>query len=540
MVPDEDQPISELRAEVVLGRLDEKRQERIISAFRECVEKVRYHRSVKGNEVRHTPSMFAIPFWTVWRRKERFTAAKVGEFARCYGFEPARKPEIDWWNELFEWLKNEDKEEWRTTLRALADLGFSQSQGALRLLSEARDDVLIAEYRERLQTGNFARLWFDDIISYWMHIAPPDRFDVLRTCYQVLREKLSAGDVSHAVNQNLSHLGRHPEVRILLILMAEGDDWAWVEFSRLLKASLVPSEIGLEAFRSLEKILAESQARVLVQWYASVLREEGDGFGTDLSRALQSLVARCCGEAGARELRRLRRTLPASSRAIVSNTILRIEDQLLAAVTPVPNGPLLEFVNRPRQAVIRDERDLFEAVCEAIEEVEQELNRGESVAGYWDASGPKGETACQNMLWPRIRDKLRSYGLSTIEERYIGNNRADLWVESPRPGEDPLAVVVELKTARPKNPREWLVGSVRSQLWAKYLRLSGHPHGIHIVLWFRKPGRYEHPKAWESREALAEEIQSTCKELEIAHGLRLGSYVLDVTQPFRQETRRKQ
>ncbi len=271
-----------------------------------------------------------------------------------------------------------------------------------------------------------------------------------------------------------------------------------------------------------------------------MLREQPeDGVGTDLSRSLQGLVARCAGEAGARELRRLRTTLSPSSRAIACNTILHIEDQLLAKVTPVPDAPLLDFVNRPRHAVIRDERDLFEAVCEAIEEIERELGCGEGVAGFWDGSEPKAETACQNMLWPRIRDKLRSYGLSTIEERYVGNTRADLWVEYPRPGEDPLAVVVELKIARSKKQREWLVKSVRSQLWGKYLSPTGHRHGIHIVLWFREPGRYEHPKTWPSREALAKEIQSKCGELEIAHRLRLRSYVLDVTKPYRQETRRK-
>ncbi len=262
LIPDEEQAIPEMKADLVLGRLDPARQERIISTFRACVEQIRYEK----NEVTQTRLSFAIPFWVLWRSGVRFKPAKVGEFARCYGFEPATKPEIDRWNDLLEWLRNEDEEEWRRTLTALAGHGYSQTHFALNFLSEARDDVLIDEYREKLRTGNLARLPLDDIASYWIRVASADRFEVLRECYQALSEKVPEGKVDQAAGQRLAHLGRHPAIRILFMLMAEGDDWAWVEFGRLLNASLVPSEIGLEAFGRSSKILSDSQTRVLVGW----------------------------------------------------------------------------------------------------------------------------------------------------------------------------------------------------------------------------------------------------------------------------------
>lgn len=118
LVPDEEQWPLETKTELALGRLDLGRQERIISAFRACVEEIRYKIKVENNAVAQTPSNLAIPFWILWKRGQRFKPAKVSEFARCYGFETATRPEIDRWNDLFGWLRNEDREEWRKTLRS--------------------------------------------------------------------------------------------------------------------------------------------------------------------------------------------------------------------------------------------------------------------------------------------------------------------------------------------------------------------------------------------------------------------------------------
>lgn len=70
---------------------------------------------------------------------------------------------------------------------------------------------------------------------------------------------------------------------------------------------------------------------------------------------------------------------------------------------------LLRFVVSQTHRVVHTEADLWECVQDAPEPIQTEISRAEGVEGFWDRDGPKHEVPCQNVLWPRLRDKLRNW-----------------------------------------------------------------------------------------------------------------------------------
>lgn len=243
------------------------------------------------------------------------------------------------------------------------------------------------------------------------------------------------------------------------------------------------------------------------------------------------------GESAIQELRRLQRTQAFPDAGWLSHAVFRIEDRLLSEeVMPWESGHLLDFVNQERLGVVLDGQDLFEWVSHAIEEVQDGFEqRGEGVAGFWNGNKPRTEPYCQNVLWPLLRLTLQRSEIAAVEgeEKFIGRNRFDFFVEYPRRGAGSFRVGVELKVSRKGYGPAELIGPVESQLLKKYLRPFKCRHGIFIVLWFRDGQRYDRPVHWASREGLAEALRNKCEELATTHQVSLASYVIDLTTPFR-------
>jgi len=244
------------------------------------------------------------------------------------------------------------------------------------------------------------------------------------------------------------------------------------------------------------------------------------------------------GEEAIQELQRLQQSNAFPGVRWLSHAVLQIEDRLLTEGSAIwESGPLLDFVNKESLGIVLNERDLFEWVCQGVDNVQEATElRGEAVTAFWNGDQPKTEPECQNVLWPLIQLTLQKSMIAVVEgeEKSIGPNRCDFWIEYPRRGKQPFRVAIELKTARMGYGTGELIDPVETQLWEKYLRTTGCQHGIFIVLWFRDNQRYRGPAHWANRDALVEELRKKCKEVEAAHyPVTLASYVIDVTAPFR-------
>jgi hypothetical protein len=198
------------------------------------------------------------------------------------------------------------------------------------------------------------------------------------------------------------------------------------------------------------------------------------------------------------------------------------------------SGQLIDFVNCDAFGVILNEHDLFEWVCQAIEDTKERLERqAAQVHGYWNEHGdewePKTEPKCQNVFWPTIEDRLTNLGIVGVEERTIRADRVDFWIEKPLDHGQSARVVIELKVARKGYGYKDLVKPLETQLWQKYLESSGCRHGIHIVLWFKDSMRYPYPKHWGTPSELLKELDELRRQIIEQRSVNLACYVIDLT-----------
>ncbi len=206
-------------------------------------------------------------------------------------------------------------------------------------------------------------------------------------------------------------------------------------------------------------------------------------------------------------------------------------------------GQLIDFINRESFGVVLTERDLFEWVCQAIEDVKDGLeNRAEQVHGYWnrtqrrdqpDEWRPKTEPECQNVLWPTIQSRLSNLNIVGVEEHLVRADRADFWVEKPNSSAQPFRVIVELKTAREDYGHRELIEPIESQLWQQYLCPNDCKYGIFIVLWFKDESRYPHPRNWGTLDEFEQELSRFKEQVENSHNIHLACYAIDMTTSAR-------
>ena len=198
----------------------------------------------------------------------------------------------------------------------------------------------------------------------------------------------------------------------------------------------IPRLVNFQRLSHLGPNLSGQRLTAIANWLIMELRRESNAeSASSVSRALLSVIVEVGDPAAVQELRRVRAAANRANQAIVTAATLQCEDRVIGQMPPMPTeGSLLDFINLPNHAMVRDERDLFEAVCQAIDNIKSELEyRGEGVAGFWNGSNPKTEPDCQNVLWPRLRDKLFHFGITGVEERYVGANRVDFSGGVPRP-----------------------------------------------------------------------------------------------------------
>lgn len=544
----------------VLKRLDSDLRDQIIGSFTLCVASITYERIQQGSAITMTNRLSELPFWVLRESGVAFEPEKIAEIFLCYAFESTGQPRYE---NLLEELRQRDRRIWERCMIEEVENRGDFIREIIDYLIKLNERVYIERCQERLRQGAFDGGDIDDLLKYLMTFKPDGYTDTLQQCYLNLRDNPliqaqgarqglddeQAASGTEAGSPNASRgpfaLNLIDQFHPLFILMLEDNDWAWQEFQERLQREEVP--IQRESYHEDATLqlppdqprLSTDRVPVLADWYA-LARRSNNNF-TSLASDILDLMVATDGFRTIQELRRLQETDAFPAARFLGRTIKQIEDQLLIEGSATwSSGYLLDFINQLSMGVIRNERDLFEWVCEAIEELEKIFSQGEAVAGFWNviasnSESPKTETHCQNVLWPLLRFVLQRSGIPTveIEERYVGANRCDFWIEYPRAGLEPLRVEIELKVARNNYGNADLIDPVENQLWDRYLRPTNCRHGVFIVLWFRDGNRYNGPSAWTNREALASQIRERCNVVSLANQVSLASYVLDMTAPYR-------
>lgn len=520
---------SEAIIELLQADLTVSLRKRILEIFSTCTLHLRYSRKLGDSPGQWTMTdpKFAIPFWVSWNSGIRFPIEKLDEFIRCYafsGFPHSNEPEL--YYPLLDELRDLDSLRWGDTVTWLIEFPPTSSYGPLEYLIARESNLYIDRCRQRLSQCNFNIPDFHALLKYWMARKPSDYVQILRACYECVESE-------------------DQKIELLYALLAEDDNWAWNELHSRIKAGNPPQKIDHSSLRYFYIADEPSRLPILADWYAWIRRnQENDHAPFELRSLLEVSIIKIGGEEAIAELQRLQRERAFPDAKWLSHVILRIEDQMLGVIDEIMEpGQLIDFINRESFGVVLTERDLFEWVCQAIEDVKDGLeNRAEQVHGYWnrtqrrdqpDEWRPKTEPECQNVLWPTIQSRLSNLNIVGVEEHLVRADRADFWVEKPNSSAQPFRVIVELKTAREDYGHRELIEPIESQLWQQYLCPNDCKYGIFIVLWFKDESRYPHPRNWGTLDEFEQELSRFKEQVENSHNIHLACYAIDMTTSAR-------
>ena len=305
-------------------------------------------------------------------------------------------------------------------------------------------------------------------LEYLSALRPAGYRDTLRHCYTRLKQQFprKSRQATTYTAQDFMALSYWDQFQPLLLLMSDDDEWAWHEFAHRLRRDDVPFHTEQFSGPSFHRFpMYVIRLSVLADWYVLIRRQRHNDnwVWSDLAQHLLETIVAIGGEKAIQELQRLQKTDAFPDARWLSHAILRIEDRLLSEESvPWESGAVLDFINKERLGVILNERDLFEWVCQAIEELQEGLEQcGEGVAGFWKGNIPHHEAWCQNVLWPLLRLTLQRSDITVAEgeEKSIGPNRCDFWVEYPRSG----AVIIPCRSRTKSSPqRLWTRGACSS------------------------------------------------------------------------------
>jgi len=503
---------------------------RIVATFLDCVAEVEYSRTQrdKPNTLRFTRPIYAVPFWVLWRLglHDFIAVEKLDAFLRCYAFSGYLiASDISAYFPLLDRLQELSYQRWEECVLWLIEFPPVSLYGPLKYLTQRESGIYLDQCRQRLLKCDFASVDFAPLFDYWQARKPSDFEETLHQCYQCLglRE-----DNEHAPAQRF---------RILWLLLSQDDDWAWEELDRCIEAGTAPTGANRLEFPASERLPRNAKRLpAIVNWFTLVRQAHGlaEDWHDDLGRTLLQTIVDIGGEDAIRELERLRKERAFPNAEWLGHSIIEIQDRMLTGSSKaIPPGQLLNFINREAMGMVREERDLFEWVCQAIEDEKECLEHGEQVGGYWKGDEPQTEPICQNVLWPAVKRRLSNLGVVGVEEKYVGPNKVDLWVVKIGEHNQHLQVFLELKTARRDYARSELIDPLEEQLWRKYLEPTAKRFSIYVVLWFKDESRYPYPTDWLTKEEFEQELQDRCADLAGEHGIYVACYVIDMTAPIR-------
>ena len=481
-------------------------------------------------------------------RLERHVAPpKLAELTECFAFSrPSWKADTS----MLEMLRRADPARWKKVTRRLLDEGFVNADSLIDYLIELRAPFYLKRAHERLTQLRLRPRELGALLRYVEEFGAdtPDSMQAVWDAYMQVRVRerwresaqqwFSPGE---QVWQFLAFNSK-ASIALLFVLMRAGDERGWFAFGKRLEEGYVPTRREHLPFRyrsdlKLPVPKTRQQASVYLDWYRRAKRALPGDDAFEIARDILGQLLEFWPSYLLAPLRSMRKARAYPGAKWNGGYFGSAEDRALSERSSRREpGTLLDFILKGYFFIVESDRDLFEVVCEAIEEVQGRLEGpAEGVAGFWNEGAspaePKNEEGCQNVFWALLRSKLEAYGLSDVEEKYIRKHRADFWIEQPRRRKRPLRTLVEVKVAR--GSRAQIVDPVDEQLWAKYMKPESCGYGIYIAFWFKDGMRYPKPANWNSPDELKNSLQEMSERIGDRHGVKIASYVIDLTASYR-------
>ncbi len=211
----------------------------------------------------------------------------------------------------------------------------------------------------------------------------------------------------------------------------------------------------------------------------------------------------------------------------------------------LPLVDVIRVLSNPGYRVIRDRDDLLDVVFETLqligaqapEHLEMLYLPDEIHAG----SKHRHEGALQSYLVCRLGDILNKYVLHR-EAQVRFRQRKDIDVSTTTVFDTPCTVIIEVKWSDNKDDKKNVSTGLMEQLGECYLRGTGETHGIFVVGWNGRLGKWRtraNPRPKEnSATALAERLAEQAKTYNQKFpSIHIRSLVIDLTWPADQPNR---
>lgn len=206
---------------------------------------------------------------------------------------------------------------------------------------------------------------------------------------------------------------------------------------------------------------------------------------------------------------------------------------------PVKPRDLWQYVAKAKSLMARGERELCDAVMDALERINKEL-QGEnpSAPDLWDSNKPKDERHFSNWLTRQLQRELSQAGVFIGREIAVRlRGQTDIQVIAKRMADEPeFGIIIEVKGCWHKEVNT----AMETQLRDRYLVKHSYTHGIYVVGWFyceawsnkRDSRRKAHPEAF--RTQTRKDVQAVFEKQaeDISSGaMNIRAFVLDATLP---------
>ena len=473
---------------------------------------------------------------------------------------------------LLEHLRELDRKDWKDTVDRLMTRPDARRKVLAHLIDE-EEGFYVENIEDELREASYKSYpeWLK-MVAYVKSHTEGSVTDILVDAYRAVEKKSESSGEQETGEPIISRTDR---LDLLVDIIESGDERGWELLEEGLSNGALPLQKSTPEVRVPEPDTSH-HVDLLAEWYRQVRVAKDDLSPTasenrahDYDVVAQAIMDQIVGHGSAEAVDAvfsLQQSNDFTGAQWLSFKCLDVIDEYLSNKTGSYSiRELLEFILTDLFHLIRSEGDLFEVLLQVLEDLQRDFEEGRAVAGFWNpvskdddayseagsnslahVEEPKDETDCQNVLWGLVRPRLRAYGVTDIEENFVGKNRADLRLDYVEAGRRAERVFLELKVAHKgytfgPDTQNNLFDPIENQLLDRYLRPTGVKHGIYAVIWPKDPERYAWPryssgsygKRYESSEAFQQALSERADAVNREYGVAIETVVLDITTEYR-------